>query len=208
MTVPTRRDGAVFVDRDGVLNHLVERRPGAPPESPLRPRDVRLVEGAAAALAAVRSLGLRVVLVSNQPAAAKGECGVSELLAVHLRVVGLLRAEGAVVDAQRLCLHHPDGPTGPLRRRCECRKPAPGMLLSAAGDLGLDLERSWMVGDSDSDVAAGASAGVSTVLVESEGGAHKRRGGPAPGWTVASITEAVRVIGLVHGRDAVDPARN
>src|SRR4051794_528856 len=119
---------AVFLDRDGVINELTaDPRHGGRMESPLRPEDVVLAEGAAEAMAALHAAGYRLLVVSNQPAMAKGMIDRQTHEAVHQRVVELLAAAGVWADDWRYCLHHPDV-TGP----CDCRKPAPGMLLELA----------------------------------------------------------------------------
>jgi D-glycero-D-manno-heptose 1,7-bisphosphate phosphatase len=166
---------AVFLDRDGVLNELVRDPVSGTPESPLQVQDVRLIGGAAAAVRSLGEAGLMLVCVSNQPAAAKDKVSVEGLLAVHERVAGLLAEQGAPLDASRLCLHHPEGVVPELSGVCACRKPAAGMLLDAAEALGVVLEHSWMVGDTDTDVAAGRAAGCRTVLIEYPGSAHKRK---------------------------------
>jgi D-glycero-D-manno-heptose 1,7-bisphosphate phosphatase len=165
---------AAFLDRDGTLNELVPGPACELPESPLCVADVRLIEGAAGAARALARAGFALVCVSNQPAAAKGSVSLERLLAVHERVLALLREEGVLLDASRLCLHHPQGVVAELSGPCDCRKPAPGMLLQAAAELGLDLARSWIVGDTDSDVAAGHAAGTRAALIEHPGSAHKR----------------------------------
>ena len=123
---------AVFVDRDGVVNELVPDPGSGWPESPLRVDDVRLIPGAAAALRGLAAGGWPIVGVSNQPSAAKGLMSLAELHAVQARVLELLAAEGAQFDDFRLCLHHPEGVIPELTGECDCRKPAPGMLLAAA----------------------------------------------------------------------------
>jgi D-glycero-D-manno-heptose 1,7-bisphosphate phosphatase len=159
----------VFVDRDGVVNEPVwDSRTGSF-ESPYRPEDVELVPGAAGALARLRDAGYKLVLVSNQPAAAKGQVTLEQLEAVHERVVAALRSEGVELDGAYYCHHHPDF-TGP----CDCRKPAPGLLLRAAEELELDLRASWMIGDADTDVAAAQAAGSRAILVEHPRTAHRR----------------------------------
>lgn len=163
---------AVFVDRDGVINEPVYDERTGTFESPYRPQDVALVPGAAAALRGLRPA--RLVLVSNQPAAAKGRATPEALQAVHERVVELLRREDVELDGAYYCHHHPDF-TGP----CACRKPEPGLLLDAAAALGLDLAASWMVGDADTDVAAAHGAGARAVLVEHPRTAHRRNGAAA-----------------------------
>lgn len=182
---------AVLLDRDGVLDELV-RDPGTGHwESPLRVGDVRLVEGAAAAAARLARAGLRLSCVSNQPAAAKGTVSVARLLAVHARVVELLAREGVRLEVSRLCLHHPDGVVPSLSGPCACRKPAPGMLLDAAAELGIDTSACWMVGDTDADVAAGRAAGCRTALIECPGSVHKRSGHARADLRAASLAEAV-----------------
>jgi D-glycero-D-manno-heptose 1,7-bisphosphate phosphatase len=166
---------AVFVDRDGVLNELVPDARSGLPESPSRPEDVAIISGAAPALVRLRSGGYRIVGVTNQPAAAKGVLGLDELEAIHQHVLELLESEGATFDRFAMCVHHPDGVVPRLSQTCDCRKPAPGMLIQAANELDVDLERSWMVGDTDSDIAAGAAAGVRTIMIVNPASAHKRK---------------------------------
>ena len=165
---------AVFLDRDGVLNELITDADSGMPESPLSVADVRLIPGAAAAVATLAAHGYALVCVTNQPAAAKGRVSVEELEAIQLRVAELLAREGARLDSWRMCLHHPNGVVAELSGACDCRKPAPGMLLDAAEDLKLDLSRSWLVGDTDADMEAAAAAGCRTVLIVHPGSAHKR----------------------------------
>jgi len=167
---------AVFVDRDGVINALVADRSSGLLESPLAVADVTLIEGAAAALARLEGAGWTLVGVSNQPAAAKGALSLDELHAIQTRVLELLSAEGVRFDDFRLCLHHPDGVVAGLSGACDCRKPAPGMLLDAASAADIELEASWMIGDTYADLLAGRAAGCRTVLVRNPGSAHKRAG--------------------------------
>jgi D-glycero-D-manno-heptose 1,7-bisphosphate phosphatase len=185
---------AVFVDRDGVINDTVPDPEKGVPESPLRAEDVRLLPGAAEALRTLREAGLPVVVVTNQPSAAKGRITLAEATAIQRRVEELLAAEGAAVDAVKACLHHPEGVVAGLSGPCLCRKPAPGLLLAAAFELDLDLAASWMIGDADSDVEAGSAAGCRTALVLHEGSEHRRSGGTPPDVEVASLADAAAVI--------------
>jgi D-glycero-D-manno-heptose 1,7-bisphosphate phosphatase len=194
-------DAAVFVDRDGVLNELVADPATGCPESPLAVDDVVMIDGAASALRRLSNAGWRLVGVSNQPAAAKGRVPLSDLHAVHGRVIELLDAEGVRFDSFQICLHHPYGVTPALSGVCDCRKPAPGMLLTAAADLAIDLAASWMVGDTDADVQAGRSAGVRTILVEHPGSAHKRSGRITPDLTVDGLATAADRILSMEGVD-------
>jgi histidinol-phosphate phosphatase family protein len=143
-------DRAVFLDRDGTLIDDVGYISD--------PEDVRLVPGAADALRALRDAGFRLVVVSNQSGLGRGLVTQEQADAVHERFVQELEGAGARIDAAYYCPHTPeDG--------CACRKPQPGLLLDAARELDLDLEQSFMVGNSDVDVAAGEAAGVRAVLL-------------------------------------------
>jgi D-glycero-D-manno-heptose 1,7-bisphosphate phosphatase len=148
---PHGRARAVLLDRDGtiVLDRGYARDPA----------EVALVEGAAEGLQQLRAQGLRLVLVSNQSGVGRGLIAPAELDAVHARMVGLLAQAGVRLDGAYYCLHAPwDG--------CECRKPAPGLLLRAARELDLDLAGSLMVGDRDTDVRAGEAAGCRAIRFE------------------------------------------
>jgi D-glycero-D-manno-heptose 1,7-bisphosphate phosphatase len=181
---------AAFLDRDGTLNEAVLDPESGKPESPLSVADVRLLPGVAAAAASLADAGYALVCVSNQPAAAKGKVTIPELLAIHERVIALLAERGARVETSLLCPHHPDGVLGGLAGPCRCRKPAPGMLLDAAGALELDLGRSWMLGDTDADVGAGRGAGCLTAMIEYPASAHKRSGQPSADLLAANLEDA------------------
>lgn len=185
---------AAFLDRDGVLNELVHDPISGAPESPLRVEDVSLVPGAAAAAAGLERAGYALVCVSNQPAAAKGRVPIAQLLAVHERVTQLLAREGVTLSASRLCLHHEHGVVPELARTCDCRKPAPGMLLELAGSLGIDLSSSWMVGDTDADIAAGRAAGCRTLLIRNPASIHKRSQVIDADAVAGSLAEGLRIL--------------
>jgi len=142
---------AVFLDRDGTLIEDV----GYPRD----PEAVRLLDGAPEALAALRRAGFALVVVSNQSGIGRGLVSREEADAVHARFVRELRARGVELDDVRYCPHAPE-------EACACRKPAAGLLLDSARELGLDLERSFMVGDKPADVEAGRTAGCRTVLFD------------------------------------------
>ena len=149
---------AVFFDRDNTLivgtDYLGE------------PDGVKLVPGAAAAVARANHLGYSVVVVSNQSGVARGKFAEADVRAVDARMDALLRAEDAdaAVDHHEFCPHHPDAAVEAYRLRCDCRKPRPGMILKAAAELGLDLSYSWLIGDAPRDIEAGAAAGCRTIL--------------------------------------------
>jgi D-glycero-D-manno-heptose 1,7-bisphosphate phosphatase len=190
-TKSTSERPAAFLDRDGTLNEAVADPDSGTPESPLRVADVRLLPGAAAAARELAAAGYALVCASNQPAAAKGKVSIEELLSVHERLIELLAEEKVEIEASLLCLHHPDGIVEALAGRCDCRKPHPGMLLDAAAALEIRLEPSWMLGDTDTDVAAGRAAGCRTVLIEYPGSVHKRSGQQSPDLRAADLPAGV-----------------
>jgi D-glycero-D-manno-heptose 1,7-bisphosphate phosphatase len=136
-----------------------------------------------------------LVGVSNQPAAAKGTIELVQLHAVQDQVLALVaESAGVRFDGFELCLHHPDAIVDALRGPCDCRKPAPGMLLRSAAELSIELTASWMVGDTDADVAAGRAAGCATILVEHPRSAHKRTRSPEADHIVGDLAEAADLI--------------
>jgi histidinol-phosphate phosphatase family protein len=192
---------AVFVDRDGVINEVVRDDLSGLPESPYRAADVHLTPGAVEALRLLFGLGLAIAVVSNQPAAAKGTHTRAELAAVHDEVVRQLGEAGIRIEVWRYCLHHPEGSDPELGRACDCRKPAPGLILEAAAALGVsDLSSSWMIGDSDVDIAAGRAAGCRTILVEHAPTAHRRKGGQEPDHRVDDVLAAARRVAQATAR--------
>jgi D-glycero-D-manno-heptose 1,7-bisphosphate phosphatase len=159
---------AVFIDRDGTLNRMVYDETHGLLDSPRRPEQVRLIEGAGAFLKALREAGWLAIVVTNQPGIAKGTLTFDELDAVNARLAELLAVEGGGWDALYACPHHPArDPDGRAEYQvdCDCRKPKPGLLLRAAREHDIDLAASWMVGDGLNDVQAGRAAGCRTALV-------------------------------------------
>lgn len=148
---------AVFLDRDGTIN--VEK------EYLHRPEEFEFVPGAPEAIRLLKEAGFLVVVVTNQSGVARGYYDEAAVHRLHRFVDRELAAAGTAIDAYYLCPHHPSHGIGPYRTECACRKPLPGMLLAAAGDLGIDLGRSWIVGDKGADVAAGLAAGCRPLLV-------------------------------------------
>ena len=150
--------------------------------------------GVVECLRRLREAGYLLACATNQPAAAKGQTTLSVLQGIHKRILDLLGEAGVYLDTYRICFHHPEGADPGLTRRCQCRKPSPGMLQSLTRALRLDLPVSWMVGDTDSDIEAGRSAGFNTILVLNPGSAHKRAGSTSPDVAVNSILEVAPAI--------------
>jgi D-glycero-D-manno-heptose 1,7-bisphosphate phosphatase len=148
---------AVFLDRDGTINEEA----GYIGQTDV----IRLIPGAAEAIRRINESGLKAVVVTNQSGVARGLFNEACVERVHTRLRGMLQAEGALIDAFYFCPHHPTEGKDQYRQDCDCRKPAPGLLLRAAAELHIDPARSYMVGDTLQDIEAGARAGVSGILV-------------------------------------------
>lgn len=149
---------AVFLDRDGTLN--VDRN------YLTRPDQMELLPGVCAAIARLRQAGFACIVVTNQSAVARGMMSEADLHAVHLEMHRQLAAGGAALDGVYYSPHAIDHPD---------RKPAPGMLLRAAAELGLDLATSWMIGDSPRDMIAGQGAGCRGCILVRTGQAVEER---------------------------------
>jgi D-glycero-D-manno-heptose 1,7-bisphosphate phosphatase len=143
----------LLVDRDGVLNRRVEG------SYVLEPSQLELLEGIIPLLARATALDVPVAIVTNQGCVSQGRLSPAGLEAIHHDLLGHLASKGVRVAGVYVCPHHPSALVA-ADRRCGCRKPEPGLLLSAARELGLDLARSVMIGDQDSDRAAAEAAGI------------------------------------------------
>jgi D-glycero-D-manno-heptose 1,7-bisphosphate phosphatase len=168
---------AVFLDRDGVLNE-VDVRDGVPYPPPDAPA-LRLLPGVVEACERLHDLGFALVVVTNQPDIARGRQTRAEVDRMHAVLRARLPLDDVVV-----CPH--DDTDG-----CACRKPAPGMILQAAQRLGLDLRRSFCVGDRWRDVEAARRAGVIAIHVDYHYGERSAVGADA---VVSSLLEAVPFI--------------
>lgn len=155
---------ALFLDRDGILDELVFYESSGEWESPRRLEDLRMIEGVREPLRRFTGAGWLLFIVTNQPSAAKGKTSLESLREVNEAVV---RAIAVPVARSYVCVHGPD-------EGCVCRKPSPHFLKEAAREFGVDLARSWMVGDQDSDLACGRAAGCKVALIEHRGSEHKR----------------------------------
>ena len=157
----------VLLDRDGVINELVYFPEIGIIDSPLNPDQFRLLPDVAKAIRTLNELGFKVVVVSNQPGIAKGKMTEELFEKVRSRMKRELEKEGAYLDAEYYCLHHPDAVKEKYKVNCDCRKPKAGLFLKASSELKLDLSRSFSIGDSLIDVKAGRAAGCTTILVGS-----------------------------------------
>jgi len=153
---------AVFLDRDDTLIATSEATAGGARVGDLAdPSLVRLLPGAAEGCALMRRAGYGLVIVSNQGCVARGNATLEDVERVNARVLELLLAEGGVeVAGVYCCPFHPEGTVGGFAREHDWRKPSCGMVVAAAGALGIDVARSWLVGDALRDLECGRRAGI------------------------------------------------
>ncbi|HPD76358.1 MAG TPA: HAD family hydrolase [Methanoregulaceae archaeon] len=191
---------AVFLDRDGVIVELVMNPATGGYEPPCSPNDLVLVPEAIPSLSSLRNAGFDLFLVSNQPDYAKGKATLDQIHAVHAAFDRLLQNGGIRFRHYYYCYHHPQGIVPEYSGPCDCRKPRPGFLLAAARDYGIDLPRSWMIGDRDADVECGKAAGTRTILIRNPR-SSRYRGSSEPDFQSANLKEAVREILNTTGTD-------
>jgi len=186
-------DKAIFLDRDGTL---IED-PGYLND----PEQVKLLEGAAEALVELRAMGYKLIVVSNQSAVARGLVTEKVLGEIHNRLNQLLAAKHAHLDRIYYCPYHPDGVVPRYRKDSDLRKPNPGMLVTAADEMDINLSDSWLIGNSSSDIEAGLRAGCKTILINrSLDYKQSQPNQPGPDYKGVNIKEAVNIIKKHHRR--------
>ena len=162
-----RRQKAIFLDRDGTINEYVGFLTDI--------NDFRLAPGAGEAVKRINQSGYLAIVITNQPVIARGEVTVAQLDEIHKRMETLLGEDGAFVNAIYYCPHHPHkgyaGEVAELKIDCDCRKPKAGLLYRAAEDFNIDLTRSWMIGDGETDVECGKNGGCHTAKIGEKGNA-------------------------------------
>ena len=189
---------AVFIDRDGTMSEergfidrleLLEMFPWTPDA-------IRLLNRA----------GFAVVVITNQSAIGRGIIDEPFLHTVHETIDRQLARAGARVDRYYFCPHHPEAKLPEYRTVCRCRKPAPGMIEQATRDLGLDPERSFMVGDRLIDVACGHAAGVRSILVRSGHSAYTGDAVPGLSKADAILNNLMEAVGWILRSSSPSPA--
>ena len=178
---------AIFLDRD---NTIIED-----PGYINNPDQVKLLEGVTEPLSELKAMGYKLVVVSNQSGVARGIVTEEALGQIHKRLEQLLAEKGVSLDRIYYCPYYIDGVIPKYRKDSDWRKPNPGMLLAAGKDMDIDLPESWMVGDSPSDIEAGARAGCRTIMLA--GRTHEQKikpGEPGPDYRAVNLKEVVNII--------------
>jgi D-glycero-D-manno-heptose 1,7-bisphosphate phosphatase len=169
---------AIFLDRDGVLNHPVVREGKSYP--PARVEDLKIYDGLRDPLQRLKDRGFVLIVVTNQPDVARGTTPRSTVEAIN----DAIAQEIPAIDKFIVCFH--DNSDG-----CDCRKPLPGMLLAGAAEFDIDLARSYMIGDRRGDIEAGIAAGSCTIFVDR---AYREPSPTNYNYKVSSTHEALNII--------------
>lgn len=181
---------AVFLDRDGTLNELTDYV--------RKPEDLVLFADAGMAVRRFNDAEYRVVVVTNQPVLARGECDETGLSQIHAKLESELGEAGGFLDALYYCPHHPHkgyaGEVPELKIDCACRKPGTAMIEQAVAALNIDLDRSWVIGDSSGDIAMARKAGIKSVLLRTGEGGRDGKWPAESDFTVDTLGEAADVI--------------
>lgn len=181
---------AVFLDRDGVLIRNIPYLSD--------PDRIELLPGVPEALRILKKQGFLLIVVTNQSGIARGFLDEARLKMIHSTIRTKLGQKGTDIDAIYYCPHLPNAPIREYAVSCDCRKPKPGLLLQASRDYDIDLTRSFLIGDSETDILAGKAAGCITILINNVNKKlHHRRSRKNPDFTVKSFHEAaLLIIGL------------
>ena len=181
---------AIFIDRDGTINEEIDF---------LNHHDqFVLIKGASEAISKINHLGALVIVVTNQPVIARGDLKESDLEVIHNKMETLLGKDGAYVDRIYYCPHHTDsgfdGEVKALKFDCDCRKPKTGMFLQAKSELNIDFKKSWVIGDSTTDIMAASNAGLKSVLVKTGYGGKDKKFKIKPNFVAKNLEEATDLI--------------
>jgi D-glycero-D-manno-heptose 1,7-bisphosphate phosphatase len=148
---------AVFVDRDGVISEEVGY---------IGDREqLRLIPQSAEAVKLINQSGLKIIAITNQSGVARGYFSEEMLAHIHRKMEKLLSGQGAFLDGIYYCPHHPEGTITAYRMKCDCRKPATGLLIQAAQEHAIDVSSSYLVGDKRTDIECAHRAGAKGILV-------------------------------------------
>jgi histidinol-phosphate phosphatase family domain/HAD-superfamily hydrolase, subfamily IIIA len=189
-----KKNIAVFLDRDGTINEEVGYLDSLD--------KLKIIPSAYEAIRLINESGMKAVVISNQAGVARGLFTEDFVQITNEHLQTALRQKGAYIDNFYYCPHHPTEGIGIYLQQCNCRKPAPGMLLQAAQELKIDLTRSYFVGDTFRDMEAAKKAGVKRVLVKTgygqdflqDDGQDKATAENKPDFIAADILEAVKWI--------------
>jgi D-glycero-D-manno-heptose 1,7-bisphosphate phosphatase len=185
-TAHARSAPGVFIDKDGTLIENVPYN--------VDPLHVRLQPGAEDGLRTLQSAGYKIVVVTNQSGVARGYFTEEQVRALGEHITSLLGSRGISLTGFYFCPHLPNGLVRRYALACRCRKPEPGLILEAARRHGLDLARSWIVGDAASDIQAGQRAGCRAILLRDPASPSPPGARSAPDYIATDVANAAQII--------------
>ncbi len=177
---------AVFLDRDGVINREVDNLKSV--------KQLRLLPNAAASIRGINRLGFLAIVVTNQPVIARGWLTKGGLWEIHKELMRRLAAKGAKIDEIYYCPHHPNANLKKYRVQCRCRKPNTGMIKAAAKKIGINLKKSFIIGDSTRDILTGKRAKLKTILLKTGYAGQDGKYNVKPDFIAKDLNEAVKII--------------
>ncbi len=185
-----KKQKAIFMDRDGVLNQEVNLVRS--------PEELILLPEVAKAVRTINNSDYLAIVITNQPAIAKGFMSEEDLEEIHAKLETLLGSEQAYVDRIYYCPHHPErgfaGERLAYKIECDCRKPKIGLIKKAADELNINLEESFIIGDTTTDIMTGINAGIKTVLVRTRHKGEDQKFPCEPDFAFENLIEAVDFI--------------
>ena len=164
-----KKNTAVFLDRDGTINEEVGYLDSL--------NKIKIIPGAYEAIKLINLSGMKTIVITNQAGVARGFFTEESVDAANELIQSDLKKRGAYIDKFYYCPHHPTEGKGRYLQKCNCRKPAPGMILSAAGEFNINLTESYLVGDTFHDIQAAKNAGIKAILVKTGYGTELLDGG-------------------------------
>jgi len=181
---------AIFLDRDGTINVLNGFLSNID--------DFEFLPGIAEAIKKINNSEYLVIVATNQPVVARGECTLEKLEQIHMKMELELGKQGAYLDDLFYCPHHPDkgykGENIEFKIDCNCRKPKTGMLKQAANKYNIDLKQSWFIGDTTMDIKTGINAGTKTILVNTGEAGLDKKYNVVPDYNFENLLQAVDFI--------------
>lgn len=185
-----KKQKCIFLDRDGTVNRykgLIYRED-----------QFELEDCASEAIKRINQSGYLAIVITNQPAVARGLCDISDIEKIHRKMSTLLGKDGVFLDDIMFCPHHPDkgypGENPLYKIQCACRKPKTGLIDACVKKYNIDLASSWMIGDTTMDIQTGKNAGVKTVLVRTGEAGNDRKYPVEPDFIGKDLLDAVNLI--------------
>lgn len=184
----------VFLDRDGVINKEVNLLH--------KISEIEILGQAISGIKKLNDAGFLVIIISNQPVVARGLCTEREVMNINQKIIELLAQNGAVINAYYYCPHHPEkgypDENPAYKTNCDCRKPKTGLMKKALLDFDIDMEKSWFVGDTTTDIQTGKNVGVRTILVLTGYAGRDKKYDVVANFVAANLCKGAEII-VEHG---------